>query len=66
MVLQKLALFSLLMLVVPMSTFYGVRSLFKPGMGRSLVGMGKEALTVLISCCVQAHRAVSTQTHGGS
>ncbi|KAK1939329.1 hypothetical protein P3T76_008713 [Phytophthora citrophthora] len=30
MVLQKLAVFSILMFVVPMGTFYGVRSLFKP------------------------------------
>ncbi|EEY69371.1 uncharacterized protein PITG_05599 [Phytophthora infestans T30-4] len=31
MVLQKLVVFSILMLVVPLSTFYGVRSLFTPG-----------------------------------
>uniref|UniRef100_M4BH91 Vacuolar ATPase assembly integral membrane protein VMA21 homolog n=1 Tax=Hyaloperonospora arabidopsidis (strain Emoy2) TaxID=559515 RepID=M4BH91_HYAAE len=31
MVLRKLALFSLLMVIVPLSTFYTVRSLFRPG-----------------------------------
>ncbi|CAH0491323.1 unnamed protein product [Peronospora farinosa] len=31
MVLRKLVVFSILMGVVPLSTFYGVRSIFKPG-----------------------------------
>ncbi|EGZ23654.1 hypothetical protein PHYSODRAFT_487806 [Phytophthora sojae] len=34
MVLQKLVAFSILMVVVPISTFYGVRSLFTPGRQR--------------------------------
>ncbi|CAH0477813.1 unnamed protein product [Peronospora belbahrii] len=31
MVLQKLVVYSILMVVVPLSTFYSVRSIFKPG-----------------------------------
>ncbi|ETL95971.1 hypothetical protein, variant [Phytophthora nicotianae P10297] len=31
MVIQKLVVFSILMVVVPLTTFYGVRSLFRPG-----------------------------------
>ncbi|KUF73262.1 hypothetical protein AM587_10014523 [Phytophthora nicotianae] len=30
MVIQKLVVFSILMVVVPLTTFYGVRSLFRP------------------------------------
>ncbi|KAE8895808.1 hypothetical protein PF005_g159 [Phytophthora fragariae] len=49
MVLQKLVVFSILMLIVPMATFYGVRSLFKPGMPGSQYADAWSGFTAVLS-----------------
>ncbi|KAG1708354.1 hypothetical protein DVH05_025032 [Phytophthora capsici] len=49
MVLQKLAVFSILMLVVPMGTFYGVRGLFKPGAPGSQYADAWSGFTAVLS-----------------
>ncbi|KAG2765095.1 hypothetical protein JG687_00002561 [Phytophthora cactorum] len=49
MVLQKLVVFSILMIVVSMGTFYGVRSLFRPGAPGSQYADAWSGFTAVLS-----------------